>query len=111
MCDFSLRVPRIFFPGFTHVRRTHVKTTKYKGKQKALIKVWLIYSCNLATLVQTPEKQLNSKEINGATLFPTKIAIFLSVKENARIKFYFSALLFPKEVLKVVRCIDKAVRV
>ena len=24
--------------------------TKYKEKQKALIKVWLIYSCNLATL-------------------------------------------------------------
>ena len=33
-------------------------------------------------------------------LFTTNIAIFLSVKENARIKFWFSALLFPEGVFK-----------
>ena len=40
----------------------------------------------------------------------TTIAIFQSVKKTARIQFWFSALLFPKEILKVVRCTDIAVR-
>ena len=41
------------------------------------------------------------------TLFTTTIAIFPSVKENARIKFWFSASLFPKQVVKVTSCINK----
>ena len=43
--------------------------------------------------------------------FTTTIAIFLSVKENARVQFWFSALLFPKRVLKVVRWIGIVIRV
>ena len=31
-------------------KKTKETKTEYQQKQKALIKVWLIYSCNLATL-------------------------------------------------------------
>ena len=33
-----------------------------------------------------------------------QLGYFYQVKQNARTKFWFSSLLFPKEVLKVVRC-------
>ena len=33
------------------VKKAKETKSKYKGKQQALIKVWLIYSCNLATLL------------------------------------------------------------
>ena len=55
--------------------------------------------------------QKNTPECINRTLFTTTIAIFLSVKENARIEFCFSALLFPKQVIKVIRCIDIVVHV
>ena len=64
---------------------------------------------NLVCYKQVQKSLLNVSAVS--TLFTTKIAIFLSVIENARIKFWFSALLFPKRVLKVVMCIDIAVRV
>ena len=34
------------------VKKTKETKSQYKEKQRALIKVWLIYSCNLATLTR-----------------------------------------------------------
>ena len=55
-------------------------------------------------------KSKNHTECFYRTLLTTTIAIFLSVKENARIKFWFSALLFPKQVVKVISCIVIVIR-
>ena len=64
-------------------------------------------SMQLSTFQTLPV--MNKSPLNAfyRTLFTTTIAIFPSIKENARVKF--SALLFPKQVVKVVSCIDIAV--
>ena len=37
------------------VKKTNKTKGKYKEKQRALLKVWLIYSCNLATMECAPK--------------------------------------------------------
>ena len=65
---------------------------------------------DISDLVCYKQVQKSLLNVSNRTCFTTKIAMILSVKENARIKFWFSALLFPKGVLKVVHYVHKQAR-
>ena len=51
------------------------------------------------------------KQPQNLTLFTKQLRSFCQSKKTQEIKFLFSALLFPKAVVKVVSCTDIAIRV